>query len=486
VKVTFDDPTGLTRGSYVVAIKYKLDLVATKMLVKDGAMWRLAWTAAAAEEGHDGARVVFELPPAPTEPRLAAPEQALTTLATLRRQADKDELELVRAHVPRGESVVWSARVDPKAFPRIASPELKPRALGDGVPADTTQTRIALVAVALASIAGLLAYALRRKQADAAAEATVRGAAARPLLPVPWGLGPYVYGAAGAGAIAALLWGTPLHGALLTILGMALAAHRAPHRVPRPRGPGRWTPVSDGEVFASGAAPRRPGDAFDPTTRTGLVTIGLLVVVIGAVAFALRAIVPGAAIGLPLASALLVPLFATATRAQMPRTPEELASGFLRPTRDALGLVVDLAHVELGCVARLRERTREIDEVRLACAPGDRIPGLRAIELALATSSVAAAIPEVLVRFDDGSPAAAKIAQVAAGVPIVPGRAPEEKVLRLRPSTPTPTAAARLLARLLDELEGRRASDRAKAPPRYEGPERRVALTAFRASAATT
>jgi hypothetical protein len=210
-----------------------------------------------------------------------------------------------------------------------------------------------------------------------------------------------------------------------------------------------------------------------------------IAVVAGALAFGLRAIVPGAAIGVPLAVAMLVPLFATATRGQMPRTPEELAVGFLRPTRDALGLLVDLAHVELGCVARLRERTREVDEVRLACAPGDRIPGLRAIELALATSSGAAAIPEVLVRFDDASPAAAKIACVAPRVPIVPGRSAEEKVLRLRPSAPTAAAAARLVARLLDELEGRRAADRAKTPPRYDGPERRAPLTAFRCASAT-
>jgi len=116
----------LGRGVYLVDIRYKLDLVAAKILTRDGGMWRLAWTAPPALEGRDGARVVFELPTAPTEPRLANAEQVQTTLATLRRLPDGDELELVRAHVPRGEAVTWAARVDPKAFPAVTTPELRP------------------------------------------------------------------------------------------------------------------------------------------------------------------------------------------------------------------------------------------------------------------------------------------------------------------------------------------------------------------------
>jgi hypothetical protein len=486
VKLTFDDPKGLSRGSYVIAVKYKLDLVSTKMLVKDGAMWRLTWAAPAAVEGRDGARVVFELPPAPTEPRLASPEQAQTTLATLRRQTDKDELELVRAHVPRGEAVLWSARVDPKAFPKIAAPELRRTPQGPVAPADSPPARAVFIALALATLAGLLAFALRVKQSAVAAETAARFAVAHPVVPLSRAFAPYAYGAVGTASLAALLWGTPLHGGLLAVLAMALAAHRTPARVARPRGPGRWTPMPDEEVLVESRSARpRPGDALDLSTGRGRLTLLGVVLAIGVASFGLRAILPGAAIAIPLASAVLVPLFATGMRAQMPRTPEELASRFLRPTRDALGAIVDLAHVELGCVARLRERTREIDEVRLACAPGERIPGLRAIELAPAPTAREGALPEVLVRFDDGTAVAAKIAKIAPGVPIVPGRAPEEKVLCLRPSTPTPLAAARLLARVLEELEERRTLPRPPRPRRYEGPERRVALTAFRAAAAT-
>ncbi|MEA2747669.1 MAG: hypothetical protein QOI41_1812 [Myxococcales bacterium] len=464
VKIAFDEPRGIGRGVYVLDVSYRLDLVAAKMLVRDGAMWRLAWTAPPSPEGHDGARVVFELPSAPTEPRLASPEQAATTLATLRREPDKDELELVRAHIPRGEAVTWSARVDPKAFPRVTSPELRPpaAAVAASVPVPN-HVPLVLIACALAAIAGAFATALGMKQgfvARACAAASVR---ARPLLPLRWGLGPFVYGAAATGALAALLWGTPAYGAALVVLAMLLGTHRSPAPIARPRGPGRWQPIADSEVLVARPRAAMPGDALDIGTRAGKLTSLAVVMALATVAFVLRTRLAGAAIAIPLVSAALVPLFVTGTRAQLPRGPAELAALVLGPARDALARLVDLAHVDVRCVARFREGTTSYDEVRLSCAPADRIPGLRSIELALATLEPAAhaALPEVLVRFDDASEAASKIAQLAPGIRVVTGRGPDEKVLRLAPRVPTPAGAARLLARLASDLEGRRASDRA-------------------------
>lgn len=474
VKITFDgEPRGLGRGVYVLDVKYRLDLVAAKMLVRDGAMWRLAWTAPPSPEGHDGARVVFETPSAPTEPRLASPEQAATTLATLRREPDKDELELVRAHIPRGDAVTWSARVDPKAFPKVVSPELRPpvSAVTAAVPVPNHVPSV-LIACALAILAGALAIALGTKQSLFARACEATSVRARPLLPLRWGLGPFAYGAASAAALAALLWGTPAYGALLIVLAMALGAHRSPAPLARPRGPGRWQKIADEDVLV--ARPRDPaaGDLFDVGTRKGKLTALAVALVLAALAFVLRTRVAGAAVAIPLVAAVLVPLFITGTRAQLPRSPSELAARVLGPARDKLGRLVDLTHVEVRCLARFREGTSSYDEVRLSCLPADRIPGLRSIELALATlePGAPAALPEVLVRFEDASEAASKIAQLAPGIRLVTGRGPEEKVLRLSPRVPTPTGAARLLARLAADLEGRRASDR---KPSATGPASR-------------
>lgn len=463
VRIAFDEPRGLGRGVYVTDVKYKIDLVATKMLVRDGAMWRLAWTAPASPEGHDGARVVFEIPSAPTEPRLASPEQAQTTLATLRREPEKDELELVRAHIPRGEAVVWSARVDPKAFPRVVSPELRPpvTSITSAVPVPN-HVPVVLIACALAVLAGALAITLRAKQAIVERACAATSVRPRPLLAVRWGLAPFAYGASTAGALALLLWGTPAYGALLVVLAMGLAAYRSPAPLAKPRGPGRWQSITDEEVLVARPREAAAGDALDIGSRRGKLTALALVVVLAAVAFVLRTRVAGVAVAVPLVAAALVPLFTTGTRAQLPRAPAELAARVLGPARDMLARLVDLAHVDVRCLARFGEGTTSYDEVRLACIPTDRIPGLRTIELALATlePGAPAALPEVLVRFDDASEAAAKIAQLAPGIRVVPGRAPEEKVLRLSPRMPTPSGAARLLARLAADLEGKRASDR--------------------------
>ncbi|MDB4944187.1 MAG: hypothetical protein JWP97_3721 [Labilithrix sp.] len=488
VRIVNDDPRGLTRGVYVVDVKYTLDLVATKMLVKDGAMWRLGWTSPPSPEGHDGARVVFELPSAPTEPRLASPEQATTTLATLRREPEHDELELVRAHIPRGDAVTWSARVDPKAFPRVTSAELRPPVTASIAAATSVPDHVpfALLATGAALLAAALAYLLREKQAFVVRACAASGVTARPLVPLRSGVAPLAFGVLGTGALGALLWSTPAIGAVLVVLAMLLATHRAPLVVARPRGPGRWQPIADADVLVKRRAPRADGDVLDLTTRTGLLVFLAAAAVLAALSFVLRARVAGAAVAIPLAAAALVPLFVTGTRAQLPRLPSELAARLLAPARDMLGRLVDLAHVEVRCLARFGEGTTTFDEVRLTCAPSDPIPGLRSIELALASApGAAAALPEVLVRFDDGSAAASRIAALAPGIRVVPGRSPEEKVLRLAPRLPTPAGAARLLARLASDLEGRREGDRAsgEGPPktrkrRFAGIERRLAKLA--------
>jgi hypothetical protein len=501
VRILVDEGKGLTRGAYVVDVKYKLDLVATNLLTRDGAMWKIAWTAPPAPEGHDGARVVFELPSAPTEPRLAAAAESTTTLATLRRTTGRDELELVRAHVPRGEAVTWAARVDPKAFPRVTSPELRPPPPVETAPPAIlgTNARRALVAVGFALLAFAFAALLDRKQRTVRAAAELGAARARPLLALPLGAGPFVYGVVTSLALALLLWSSPVAGALLVALAMALAAHRSPVPVARPRAPGAWRLLPDAQAFAGARNGPLPSDVLDVGQPRARWTFLLCTLLVGALTWLLRRWIPQVAIALPLTWAAIVPIFFTGTRAQLTPAPAELGARLLRPARDVLAATLDLAHVELGTLGRVvgapeGAASPEIDELRLLCVPRDRTPGLRAIELAIASAPGGhVAVPEVFVRFDEGSATADRVARLAVEPPVASGRAPEERVARLSPDEPTARSAAALVAELVLALEGRRASDRpesarATAPAHgWRGRERRrsIVRAALRRAPAT-
>lgn len=490
VHIVIDEGKGLTRGAYVATVKYKLDLVAAKIISRDGAMWRLGWTAPASNEGRDGARVVFELPPAPTEPRLSTSnsehQEAPTTLATLHRFPEKDEIELVRPHVPKGEAPIWAVRVDPKALAKVNTPELRapaPAAVTSPVKAGTP----AIFAAALLAIfAGAFAFLLRRKQTLVADTCQMRQVTPRPLVRVPARLAfvtpilPFVYGLSGAAAFATFAWGNPFIGAALVVVGLLLGTFRAPIAVARPRGPGAWREVAGAEVLVPRAPRPLPGDLLDAATMRGRLALLALLATVGIAAWTLATHVAGIAVALPLASVVVLPIFLTGSRSQLPALPEEIAFRMLRPARDTLARIVDLAHVDVRLLGRVLNGTKdELDEIRLVCAPIDRTPGLRSLELALAIAAPGAhgAIPEILVRYDDGSPAGARIAALNPRPRVVPGRSPEEKVARLVPTDPTPEAAARLIGALVRELEGRRASDRAKDASkgsRWVGRERRV------------
>lgn len=485
LRVLIDDARGLGRGTYLVDVRYRLDLVALHALSRDGAMWKLAWTAPPASEGHDGARIVFDLPSAPTEPRLAASADTTTTLATTRRGAGRDELELVRAHVPRGEAVTWTARVDPKAFPRVVTPELRPPPPHEAPPPSLLEANLARIgaAGALTALALALGALLRAKQNAARRAAALRGALARPLVAVPGArrlpiLGPVLYAVVTTLGFVSLLGPSPTAGAVLVAFGIALAAHRAPAPIARPRRPGEWRSVPDRVLLPAPARPL-PTDGLDVGTPRGRLALTAVVGVVGVVAVLARSRMPELSIALPIAATAILPVFLTGTRAQMIPSRPAVAATLLRPARDALAAAVDLTHVEVATIGRVVDPSGAFDELRLACAPKDRTPGLRAVELAVATCPSGGAAHEILLRFEENSPAAdriARLAQLLGAAPVLRGRGPTERVARLVPEEPSAAAAASLLGRLVLSLEGRRATDRHGPPSsgRWAGPERRL------------
>jgi hypothetical protein len=102
------------------------------------------------------------------------------------------------------------------------------------------------------------------------------------------------------------------------------------------------------------------------------------------------------------------------------------------------------------------------------------MPGVAGIEVGLAWSSTPvgwSGAPEVLVRVLDGSPAAARLACAGSLGSTLPGRRPDEKVLRVSPRRRTPLGAVSVARAFADALTDRRV----QVPPMsWTAPERRV------------
>jgi hypothetical protein len=444
LRVVIDAPKGLRRGSYVVDVRYRVNLVAAKQLARDGAMWRLAWTTPAAPEGHDSVRVVFDLPAAATEPRLVVPATQAnepvvdTTMSTLRRGSERDELELVRAHVARGEALTWAVRVDPRALSKlsgeVATSGQPAAAVGDRRP-PPNRAPLALAACALALLAVAIAK-LSRAKAEAVVRASHKmSASPRPLVPAKdaglWSLVAWprhmLYGALAVGAFAALALGWIALGAAASVALLALGTYRVAPASSSARGPGRWLPTREDDAFKDKHAPWDGAWVDASTWRGRAALVALLTVAAGAcAALWMRATPVGASLALVALS--LVPLWITGTRRSLPVSPRRAArvlAPLVTPLRGA-GLAVR----PVGRYPICEDGTSaDLDEVRLRVTSSRARPGFGAVEI----TAVSPTWMEVFVRVRDGSPAAARLAEIAPDHAVVCGRTPDERVMTLVP-----------------------------------------------------
>lgn len=475
LRVVIDTPKGLRRGSYVVDARYRVNLVAAKQLARDGAMWRLSWTTPAAPEGHDSVRVVFDLPSAATEPRLFVPAgQASepvvdTTMSTLRRGTERDELELVRAHVARGEALTWAIRVDPRALSKlsgeVATPGAPTAPAGDRRP-PPNRAPLALAACALALLAIAIAK-LSRAKAEAVTRASHKtGTAPRPLVParqsgalalVAWPRH-VLYGALAVCTFAALALGWIVTGAAASLALLALGTYRVAPACASARGPGRWLPTREDDAFKDKHAPW-DGAWVDASTWRGRASLVVLLAAVAGACAALwtRATPVGAS--LVLVALALLPLWISGTRRSLPASPRRSArvlEPLVAPLRSA-GLAVR----PVGRYPIREDGTSaDLDEVRLRVTSSRARPGFGAVEI----TAVSPTWLEVFVRVRDGSPAAARLAELAPDHTVVCGRTPDERVMTLVPEHASDVASfVQRLVRSLDQAEAPVAAPSASA-----------------------
>ncbi|WP_437965459.1 hypothetical protein WMF04_38365 [Sorangium sp. So ce260] len=504
------DGKGLSRGVFVLFFRYRTDLMKRGLIQQDGPSARISWTGPLWDDGYDSARLTVAIPAAPDEPRvdegradeageapaadaLAAP----STLSTLRRSVDKDELELLRPYAPKAEPIRWSVRADARAFqPEPAAAPPGADALGrlaDAAAASPDRSRTLYLAAGAALFALYSALvALKAREHERLARAA--GVAPRPLIPIPLAPRAALAGLAlVAGVALELLLRDGTAGAALVAAATALAAHRTP----RPersgaalRRPGKWLPVAEAEAFRE--PPRVRGVYLDVSTRAGKALLAALLAALGAGVYAVAGASPYHAQLLALDATALLAIFCTGRLAELPADPAARPVAFLRDVarrvrrslkapaapraaaktpagaaaKTPAGAAASAAAKapagaaraaatasELRIVGRLRipDGSPDADELRLGLSPRAALPGFVAIEVGVVYASGAGGaigLPEVLLRVTPGSPCERAVERLARSGRSSRGRRPGERVLAFTPRLPTARMTAAIAAAL--------------------------------------
>ena len=471
LRVRFDH--GLGRGVYVLLVRYTTRFAGH--VSADGPLARVAWRGPVWDDGFDSARVTFELPAAPNEPRAdsAEPSEGLAggksplVLSTLRRGTNKDQIELLRPYAPKGEAITWAIRVDARALQPAKAvvapdPMKSMREKLDGALGEPAHR--ALLALAALSLFVFYSSLVALKSVEAARHARAAGTMARPFVAIPTALRAVLAGAALVGGVFVqmlLVRATP--GALLVLAAVVLAAHRTPLWARADlRGPGRWLPIA--ETLAFRAPPRPRGAYLDVSTRAGKVALLLGLAIVGGGAFILFDTSPFRAELVAFDAVALLAVFCTGRIAELPpdraTAPARLLGEIARRVRKAWRNG-DGHDVRLVGRIRVPDGSAEPDELRLAVAPKAAPVGFGAIEIGVVFARGAGgplALPEVILRVTSGSPCEQALTRQLRHGRATRGRKQSERAIVFTPRLPTARMTAGLVIGLLRALEAARAT----------------------------
>ncbi|MDF3064813.1 MAG: hypothetical protein K0R38_414 [Polyangiaceae bacterium] len=460
LKLTVERERGLRTGSYVFRFGYRTDLLKRELIRRVGSHVELRWVGPRLEDGLDSARVTFRIPEANAAPMLPSPgasggavndldELGGVFVGNLRRAPGKDELEIVRPHVARGEPALWRVWVADSAFEAFATPPsaksktiLTTRELGEA----PRERLLWLGGALLSGLAfGALLFAKWRGFLRAA---ELRGTEARALVPLSPGIRAALGGVLLALAvIAGGPWDAPTGVGLLLLAAMACAVLHAKPGRPQPRGPGQWLPLAESDAFARERSVL-PGRYLDGTTLRGALVLGALLAGAVALHFVERRVSPYRAVELLLLSSVLLPVFLTGRARELPLPPGRDAQGVLERVLRGLRR----RRLRTVPLARLPQGSTTPDELRLQVLPRSALSGLMAVEVgtdhALGVGGIVAE-PYVLLRVREGSPCAAAL---PAQLSFQRGRKAEERVAVLRPKLPTVAETVSLVAEVCELL----------------------------------
>jgi hypothetical protein len=465
LQLTIEGGSRVGAGQYVLKLAYQTQLLSRGLIEPRNGQATLRWVGPRFNDGIDSMRVVFRLPHGSQPPRVPDADPAGGQLGIVaeydgvflsdyRRADDKDELEVVRPHVAKGEPVVWRVQFDaasvglgakleqtPMLEPKVSQPPVFP----------STGRRLRLGDLWLIVLSGLSYGLLVYYKARSMVRATARhGGTARPL--VPWGPRLRALLAALSISLASgllLLSPLPLLSAPLLVWTMALATELAPSTPSPRRGPGSWRNLSAKQAFARQSLPLAPGRWLDVGTLPGL---GVLVLVLAGLSWlAARqfSLAAPRGVSIVIEMATLLPLFFTGRAVDLPAPgvtrARPLLRGLFRRLRREAG-------VHATMLGRFPQEQEHPDELRLLMMPHKALLGLNAIEVACEfypTPFGLRAALVVLVRVSEGSPAYEALAHCSLWSR---GRTPGERAAVLRPRVPTVANTQALLCQLRERL----------------------------------
>jgi hypothetical protein len=456
---------GMRSGTHQIRFSYRTNLEAAGRLQPGRSSTTVEWTGPTFADGIDSARVVFRVPRGQAPPRLVSAHAGADAvsitddtdgvfLGTFRRGIDKDELEVVRPHMAKGEAVPWRILVDASTFDvqRAAKTE-ETTALDSAVPARPAMVkeerdRRPLWAIT-AAVALLLSIAVGLKSRWVEAACRLRGATARPLLPLNAPLRVLLASIGVVGAVYAVVDSTePLLAAGALLVSMAAATHLPPRLSAALRGPGKWVTLSPDIAFDAGPRVKAPGRFVDAGTAPGFALfIALLALfVAGAIVVVRQSSYEGVCVAL--GSAILFPLFCTGRGGELPASPAAAPRELLEWLLDEL----DENAFELSLLGRMPHGATVHDELRLLVTPKPALSGFVALEVGLDFHQGLLGLlplPFVIVRAVENSKAADALPK---GLLWTRGRNADERVVVLRPKLPTRRVTLELLSDVAERL----------------------------------
>jgi hypothetical protein len=465
---------GLRSGNYLVRFRYRTNLANAGKIHPSASGAVVEFDGLRFSDGIDSERVVFRVPRSSAPPRLpsssgvgggataateATDDRGGVFLSTVRRAADKDEIEVVRPHVAKDEVVEWRVVADAASFDLAAAPAIAQAAPADVPPALPPSPRSPRdeaprpLAVALSLLAVAIVYGavVALKSRWVAADCAARRAEPRPLVRLPTALRAAGAGILLAAGVASFLHGVPAwSSAIALVLAMAAATHLPPRLAAPLRGPGAWNRLDPESAFEDGPAERFAGKYFDVGSAFGFLLFASLLAIAVAASISIFRHSAYQGIALSLASAVLFPVFCTGRARELPPDPATAPRELLE------WLMAQLAKndgLEVHPIGRVPTGAPAIDEVRLLVTMQRAPDGVVAIEAGMDFHPGVwgvLSLPFVIVRVLEGSPAESALPP---GLLWTRGRTADERVTVLRPKVPTRRLVLALVREVVARLE---------------------------------